>query len=671
MLVRLACAVLPFVLVAAARAQDPPFPLPKPAADRPERDDDARTAQAKRLCEAIDRGDVAAVTAELQAGANANVGMGAGKDNTKGRTPLIHAVIARQHELVALLLAHGARLENGDDAGHTPLMYAALTGDADTIRLLVRAGARPDAQDKEEREALEYSKDEATRDVMQKVRDAHLALSKALTADDLTAARKAIADGASANGNDGVRSALGHAVRVGDAEACKELLAAGARPGLMLVDGWSVTSPLAIAAEFGSLEVLRLLLAGKPEPWSLGHALCQAADAADDRLARVDALLAAGAPPDYEVGLATPALVAAASHGDLPVMAKLLAAGAPQSHADHALVRAAGLDDAATATKVVAALLAAGANASAPVLFQSALAAACSKGHRELAELLFARSDAATRNLAVSELAGDGPVDELKWLLARGGKDLDLGWRDALRDAPLLEAITKSNHAVIEALLAAGADANLPPTITSDAPLIRAVRREDEPSIRLLLAHGADPYRKWEVALRPPQSALDVANEIGNLGVVGMLEAAAARADAGLDPLGRALRRSGLKYEDSGRFWKLRYSTRDTGRSQTVYVRKTIETYEALSGQEIHSLVYDAAEPPSGEVLRKAFLMRFALGGLVLEPPSEDQKNWRIRFRHVAPTTITPSELAAYLDSVQSAADRIEQAIAPNGEDRQ
>ncbi|MBX3462557.1 MAG: hypothetical protein KF830_05270, partial [Planctomycetes bacterium] len=103
----------------------------------------------------------------------------------------------------------------------------------------------------------------------------------------------------------------------------------------------------------------------------------------------------------------------AAGHGDLPVMARLLAAGAPQAHADHALLRAAGLDDAAAATKVVRAMLAAGANASAPVLFQSALGAACKKGHRALAELLFASSDAATRNLAVSEVADDGPIDEL------------------------------------------------------------------------------------------------------------------------------------------------------------------------------------------------------------------------------------------------------------------
>ena len=411
MLAAFACTLLVAALAATPRTQDPPLPLPKPANDRPERDDDEKAVRARRLCEAIDAGDAAVVAKELQDGTNPNVGMGAGKDSTKGRTPLIHAVLAKRPELVTLLLAHGARLENGDDAGHTPLMYAALSGGADTIELLVRLGARPDAQDKEQREAVEYSKDEAIRDVVQAARDKHTALLQALTGDDLAAARKAIAGGSSPNGNDGVRCALGHAVRVGDVDACKELLQAGARPGLMLVDGWTVTSPLAIAAEFGSLDVLRTLLEHQPDPWALGQALCAAADATDGRLARVELLLAAGARADYENGLQTPALVVAAGHGDLPVMAKLLAAGATQSHADHALLRAAGLADAAQATAVTGALLAAGANPSAPVLFQSALAAACSKGHRELAGLLFDRSDAATRNLAVGEVAGEGPID--------------------------------------------------------------------------------------------------------------------------------------------------------------------------------------------------------------------------------------------------------------------
>ncbi|MBL9076770.1 MAG: ankyrin repeat domain-containing protein [Planctomycetes bacterium] len=667
---RLVSTLLLCALGGMPRAQDPPFPLPKPAPDRPTPDDAEAAARARRLCEAIDAGKAAVVTEALLAGTSPDTGMGAGADSTAGRTPLIHAVVARRPELVDLLLAHGARFELGDDAGHTPLMYAARIGDADAIRRLVRLGARPDAQDDDQQEAREHAPDDATRVVVQTARDHHATLLQALAQNDLAAARQAIAAGASPNGNDGVRSALGHAVRTGSVEACQELLQAGARPGLMLVDGWSVTSPLAIAAKSGSLAVLRTLLAAAPDVWALGHALCTAADAADDRLQRVELLLAAGAPADHEAGLQTPALAVAAGHGDLPVMAKLLAAGAPQSHADHALLRAAGIADAATAAGCVRALLAAGANASAPVLFQTALAAACARGHRDVAELLFERSDAATRNLAVGELAGEGPIDELKWLLARGGKDLDLDAGCTLRGAPLLEAIDHANHAAIKALLEAGADPNLPPTILSDAPLVRAVRRQDEPSIHRLLEHGADAWRKWEVPLRPPQSALDVANEIGYLGVVVLLESHAPPGDADLPPLGRALRRAGLHNDDIGGVWQLRYTDSATNRSQLVYLRKAVTTHGDLAGQEIYSLVYDAAEPPPNELVRSLFQQRFGLGGLVLEAATEQQPNWRIRFRYVAPTTLTPADLAEYLDIVQSTADQLERTANPGAEDR-
>jgi hypothetical protein len=49
---------------------------------------------------------------------------------------------------------------------------------------------------------------------------------------------------------------------------------------------------------------------------------------------------------------------------------------------------------------------------------------------------------------------------------------------------------------------------------------------------------------------------------------------------------------------------------------------------------------------------------------------AEEQPRWRIRFRHVATTALTAQDLAAYLDLVQSTADQIEKALAPDAEDR-
>ncbi|MEQ1633974.1 MAG: ankyrin repeat domain-containing protein, partial [Planctomycetota bacterium] len=374
-----------------ARPQDSPFALPAPRADDPVLGDEQRAQLAQRLCEAIDRGDPAAVAAAIDEGANPNVGMGAGEDDTAGRTPLIHAVIAGSVEAIDVLVARGARLDNGDDHEHTPLMYAALVKNVDLVRHLVRLGARLDMVDEKEQTALDYD-DEAPEiaAVLDLAAKKNQELLHALSAGDVDAAKLALGAGASPNANDGTTSMMMFAVRRGDLALAKTCLDGGGRADLVHVAGWTVDTPLGVAAEARSPELMRLLLEkGAPGRAALDEALAAAAGCEHaDRKDRVQALLNAGADPSLDSLLKTPALPAAASRGDLETMALLLAGGAQKAAVDHALIRAAGLDDATRAKGVVQALLACGADPSFAYLFTTALGAAVEKGPLEVAAIL-------------------------------------------------------------------------------------------------------------------------------------------------------------------------------------------------------------------------------------------------------------------------------------------
>ena len=665
---RLAVAVLG--LFALVPAQDP-FPLPKPR-PTPPLPDDARSAElARQLCTALDARDVAAVQKALADGANPNVGMGAGEDDTAGQTPLIHAVLAKDQELLALLAAHGARLENGDDAGHTPLMYAVLHEDEAMVRFLLRFGARPDATDKAGNLASVFTKDAP--DLAELLRTAerqHAAALQALTDDDLAGARAAIAAGASPNANDGQRCVLLHAVRAGEAAACRELLEAGCRPDLMLVDGFSVTSPLAHAAEFATLDLLQLLLRPGLGQLALDDALACAVDHdGDERQARVKLLLDAGARPRTYLGLASGPLQRAAAQGDLPTMARLLDAGANQDAVDLALASAAALEDGARALATVQALLAIGADASHEHFQTTALGSAGLRGHLPVVEVLFAQSSDEALNLAVAQLARSGAAPALAWLCEHGKGRIDYTHAPMPFDPPLQAAIAEGHLDCVKALLAAGCPVEQAPGIGHETPLVAAITAGNQAAIELLLAAGADPAKVWKAPLGAPKSALDVAKEVGNDTLLALLQKAVQQHAGPDDPLGATIQLAGLRSEDLGSFHKLRFTNDDTGRSQSIYLRKRVDRYGGIAVQELFSLVYDRPEPPTAELLQKAFSRRFGVGGLVLERPGEAQKNWRIRFRTTPSVDVTPTDFARYCDVTQSTADELERELNPDAED--
>lgn len=663
------------LLALAARvpvAGDDPYPLPKPAETKPSRSDEATQALAHALCDAIDAGDRAAVEKALADGADVETGIGAGEATTAGRTPLIHAVVAKRKELVELLVARGARLEHGDAAGHTPLMYSALTKDVEIADVLLRLGARVDAKDDDERGAIDYVEDSepvAKRlvEVGAKNHDLLFAVAKG----EYAAARALIAEGASPNANDGKVTLLVPAARSGDLAFVESLLAAGARPDLVLTEGLTSTTPLSIAAQEAPLDVVKLLLKDrKPSRFALDDALACAADCAGaDCLERVKLLLAAGADPTMDSVLQRPPLAAAAKRGDLPMLAVLLQAGADQNAVDRALLEAAGIAEADSALAVVRALLAIGADPAHDHFYANALGVAAEHAHVPVLEALFAKASDEGLNTAVAEAAREGRDAGLAWLCEHGKGRIDFAFRPGIYSTALVGAIEKGHRECVKLLLAAGADANAEASFDQDSPLIAAVRVKDVETIRMLLAAGADPRKKSETMFRGELSALSVAREVGDEAILALLRGGK-DGESGARDLTATLEESGLRFSDLGRFLQLRYSNSETNRSQSVYVRKTIDTFESLRTQEVYSLAWESKTKPTKAQLLQFFKRSFGLGGLVLESPTEGQTVWRVRFRVAVPCDTSSARLREILDLVQGTADQLEQEFAPDAEDR-
>jgi uncharacterized protein len=84
---------------------------------------------------AAERGDVSAVSALLDAGADIDA-----RDQA-GRTALLAATHGSAVQAARLLVARGANLEIADDLKDTPLLYAGAEGRIEILRLLVKAGA--------------------------------------------------------------------------------------------------------------------------------------------------------------------------------------------------------------------------------------------------------------------------------------------------------------------------------------------------------------------------------------------------------------------------------------------------------------------------------------------------------------------------------------------------
>jgi ankyrin repeat protein len=63
-------------------------------------------------------------------------------EGESGEPPIVTAARYQRHEIVALLLQKGARVDHPDQQGRSAMFYAKLNADAPMIELLTKAGAR-------------------------------------------------------------------------------------------------------------------------------------------------------------------------------------------------------------------------------------------------------------------------------------------------------------------------------------------------------------------------------------------------------------------------------------------------------------------------------------------------------------------------------------------------
>ena len=163
-------------------------------------------ASAASLATAARNGDVAAVRAQIAAGADVN------ESESDGSSALLWAAYQSSPELVALLLERGADPNRANEFGVTPLLQASRNGDVATMRALLDGGA----------------------DVARAVRDGETPLMAAARTGSAEAVNLLLERGSDPNGAEtlGGQTALMWAAAEGHLPVVDELLRAGADPNL-------------------------------------------------------------------------------------------------------------------------------------------------------------------------------------------------------------------------------------------------------------------------------------------------------------------------------------------------------------------------------------------------------------------------------------------------------
>ena len=195
-----------------------------------------------RLLDAAASGDVAAIGAALEGGANVDA------HDATGRTALLAATMAGRVDAVRELLEAGANVDLQDDRQDNPFLYAGAEGMLDILRLLNEAGADPTltnrfggtalipASERGHVEVVRYLLNETDVDVDHVNRLGWTALLEAIILGDGGTAHQEVVDLLIENGadvdladKDGVRP-LTHARQRGHTAIARALETAGARP---------------------------------------------------------------------------------------------------------------------------------------------------------------------------------------------------------------------------------------------------------------------------------------------------------------------------------------------------------------------------------------------------------------------------------------------------------
>ena len=110
---------------------------------------------ADALTIALASGDPELATILLKNGANANL-----KWNKKGLTHLMNAARNGHSDVVSVLIAHQARINDQDDLGNTALHYAAAQGFKEIVNELLRAGAIKEIQNTNKKKPIDLASEE-------------------------------------------------------------------------------------------------------------------------------------------------------------------------------------------------------------------------------------------------------------------------------------------------------------------------------------------------------------------------------------------------------------------------------------------------------------------------------------------------------------------------------
>ncbi|XP_074536304.1 LOW QUALITY PROTEIN: ankyrin repeat and protein kinase domain-containing protein 1 [Halichoeres trimaculatus] len=280
-------------------------------------------------------GDAESVEHVLSLGANVNC------KTTRGYTPLIIAVLQRHHDIISLLLEHGATADLGDEDQWTALHFAAQSGDNRTVRLLLDQGAAVDAREKAGWTPLHLACQNGHETVVrllisrlsqeavgERESQGRTPLHLASAFGHLSIARLLLSQGVDPNATDfSLRTALHSAADEGQNRIVRQLLKSGVNPDGADSKGFT---PLHLAALKGHTGICRQLLSNgaSPDPRTLQGWTPIHLAALKGREATVVQLVSQGACVNARGENGWTPLHLACHQSEAEVVAKLLAAGA-------------------------------------------------------------------------------------------------------------------------------------------------------------------------------------------------------------------------------------------------------------------------------------------------------------------------------------------------------